>query len=263
MTAKIWNSRHAMRVLILLVSAALAACASQPDYASFRAIPTGTVVRVNTPETLTDMPNVRSTGESTGKYAAAGMGKGAAGGAAAGFQIGIACGPFIIICSPVLALAGAGVGAVFGGIGGSIVGAIKGLPKDKADAFEGIIAATMDDNDPSRSLRDAFVAQGGHLWAIADRDAAHETSDVSVTIELGGFSLQQFKGDRLALRMRTTMVVRYGPRRADRTRTFLFDYESRTRHIDEWIDDEDPVFQQEIEDAYSTATSEMIAALTP
>ena len=67
MTAKIWNSCHAMRVLILLVSAALTACASQPDYAYFRAIPTGTVVRVNHPEPVTDVPNVRRTGEAPGK----------------------------------------------------------------------------------------------------------------------------------------------------------------------------------------------------
>lgn len=257
MTVRTSKPRYPMPALILL-AAALTGCASQ-DYASFRAIPAGTVVQVNTSETRADMPNVRSTGESAGRYAAVGMGKGAAGGAAVGFQIGLACGPFVIICGPVLAIAGAGAGIVVGGIGGSIVGAVKGLPKEKADAFEALIESTMAENDPSQALRDKFAALGGEHWTIADPDSADVTPDATVTIDLGAFWLQQFKDNELELHIQSTMAINYG---ADKTRTFLFNYQSKTRNIDEWIDTQNKVFEQEVNKAYAAATQEMITTLT-
>lgn len=259
MTARTSKPRDPMPALILLATAALTGCASQPDYASFRAIPAGTVVQVNASETRADMPNVRSTGESAGKYATVGMGKGAAGGAAAGFQIGLACGPFVIICGPVLAIAGAGAGIVIGGIGGSIVGAVKGLPKEKADAFEAIIESTLAENDPSQALRDKFAALGSEQWTIADPGSADVSPEATVTINLGAFWLQQFKDNELEVHIQSTMAIHYG---ADKTRTFLFNYQSETRNIDEWIDTQDKVFEQEVNKAYAAATQEMITTLT-
>jgi len=242
----------AFRFSLLAVLTLVTACAGQVPV---QPVADGTLIQVNTPESKLRNPNARS-GGAVGKGAAQGAGMGAGAGAAGGFVGSLACGPFFIICAPVLAGSGAVIGLAVGATAGTVVGATLALPKEKADALDVIIEEIFEDASHSRTLRSEFEDQGGDYWTISA-----DAGDIEVTLELNSFFIEQFKDDHLALRMSSTMIVRYGPERGQTADKVVFTYNGSRRHIDDFLENDGENFRIEVRDAFAYNVRQMVAAL--
>jgi len=216
----------------------------------------GTRIHVSTPESKVKAPDAKSAGESVGKGAAAGAGLGAGAGASGGFVASMACGPFFVICAPIMAGGGAAVGLIVGGTAGTVQGARLALPGDKADALDAIIAATIEEVGLSQRLDNEFRDQNADFWAISNAE-----EDIQVTLKLESFSIEQFAEDNLALHMSSTMVVRYGTEKGETADKVLFTYTGPRRHVDHWLENDGENFRAEIANAYKSNARQMIGTL--
>jgi len=240
------------RLSLLAILTMVTACAGQVPV---QPVAGGTLIQVNTPESKLRNPNARA-GGAVGKGAAQGAGMGAGAGIASGIVGSVACGPFFIICAPILAGGGAVVGLAVGGTAGSIVGATLALPKKKADALDAIIEDIFVDTSHAQTLRGEFEDQGGDYWTISAAGG-----DVEITLELNSFFIEQFKHDHLALRMSSTMIVRYGPDKGQTADKVVFTYNGPHRHIDEFLDNDGEDFRIEVRDAFAYNVQRMVVAL--
>jgi hypothetical protein len=171
--------------------------------------------------------------EKVGGDALVGTAGGAAVGFGAGFISGLACGPFFVICAPVFALAGTGVGAVVGGVAGGVHGAVTSLPKEQAEQFNILLNRTFSDHDLASQLKLAFGDIADPVYSVVEQD-----SQIRVVLVIKKLLFEQHAKDELTLRMSISMQVVYGFREIDRTKPYAFNYSSLKFPVDHWLGNE-------------------------
>lgn len=259
------QNRTTRSVALLTATALISACASTgtPTETTLRSVPLGSDIRVTGIEPEVETPNAKTAGEAVAGGAVVGAAGGALLGGAGGFMTGFACGPLFVICGPVGAVAGVAGGAVFGAAVGGVTNAMRALPKDKAEALEAIMTATIVDFSGSQKLVEEFKAQSNDRWTITDTGAPTE-----ITLGIEGLFLEQGKGlvlergtkDLLVVKLVTSMVVSHGPGELDTTERMLFTY-VRQHPVDYWIEDDGANFQAMIHAAYAANIADMIKVL--
>jgi hypothetical protein len=233
-------------------------CASNGNYAGYRPIPAGTALRLLDEPGEFDEVDAKAGAELVGQGASKGARAGASAGGFAGMIAGAFCGPAFLICSPALAIAGAGAGAVVGTAGGAVYGAGLGLPEDKAKAFESMVLASIQDSTPVGSLNSNFVARSGGLWDFTDAPSA-----LIVELQFAAVKLEQGSNDQVAIVIGTSAVVHYGDAEEQRTRRFLFYHRGGSAHVDSWLANDGAAIRTLLDEAYVETTQDMIEAFRP
>ena len=248
-------NRTTRSVALLTAATLISACASAPTETILRSVPLGSDIRVTGIEPEVETPNVKTAGEAVVGGAVVGAAGGALIGAGAGFMMGFACGPLFVICGPIGAVGGIAGGAIFGAAVGSVTHAMRALPKDKAEALEVIMTATIVDFSGSQKLVEEFKAQSNDRWTITEAGAS-----IEITLGIEGLFLEQGTKDSLVVKLVTSMVVSHGPGELDTTERMLFTY-VRQHHIDYWIEDDGANFHAMIHAAYAANIADMIKVL--
>ena len=132
---------------------------------------------------------------------------------------------------------------------------MRALPKDKAEALEAIMTATIVDFSGSQKLIEEFEAQNNNRWTLTEAGAP-----TKITLGIEGLFLEQEKKDSLVVKLVTSMVVSHGPGELESTERMLFTY-VRQRHIDYWIEADGANFQAMIRAAYAANVADMIKVL--
>ena len=249
--------RRMTRVLAVLVAGALtSACANVPTHSTLRSIPHGNSIHVVGVDSEVETPNAKSAGETVAGGAAGGAVVGAGYGAGAGFMMGFGCGPLFVVCSPIGVVGGVAGGAIFGAAVGGVGSAMTALPKEKAEALEAVMAATIADFNGSQTLVEQFKAQSNDRWTATDGGAATE-----ITLSIEELSIDQGRDDTLIVKVVNWMVVSYGPGELHTTERMLFAYVSEQRHIDHWIEHDGANFQAVIKGALVENIADMLKEL--
>lgn len=249
------QNRTTRSVALLAATALITACASTPTETTSPSVPLGSDIRVTGIEPEVETPNAKTAGEAIAGGAVVGAAGGALIGAGAGFMMGFACGPLFVVCGPIGAVGGIAGGAIFGAAFGGITNAMRALPKDKAEALEAIMTATIVDFSGSQKLIEEFEAQNYNRWTLTEAGAPTE-----ITLGIEGLFLEQGKKDLLVVKLVTSMVVSHGPGELESTERMLFTY-VRQHHIDYWIEDDGANFQAMIYAAYAANVADMIKVL--
>jgi hypothetical protein len=252
------NARKTLIAAVGAVAILTTGCASNGNYMPYQPIPAGSVMVMNQANEPFDVADADTKGKLAAQDAAGGALLGAGYGAVYGAAAGFACGPLFIVCSPAIAIVGAGTGIVVGGVGGTVSGATRGIEKDEAEAFEAMVRSSLENNDPSDRLGAHFAAQSGELWTFSESGPG-----IGLELRFESLELDQNTDQTIALTVSTSITLQYGSTQKERTRSFLFRHRSRMIHIDEWMADDGAAFDQLLEDAYRETTTEMVAAFAP
>ena len=207
--------KRVVRVMSYLVFVALGACAGTPDYMELRPIPPGSEVAIVVTNNGAD--NMDSAATIIGKTSLAGTSIGAATGFVGGLQSSVACGPYILVCAPALALAGAGTGAVVGTVGGAVVGAVKAAPEKHGidtELTDIIVEAGIE-----QLLLNEF-RNGASGWRVAS------TEDATIKLETGLLSLSMPRDDNEEREYGVTnyVIVHYLDESPRRTKMLILEY---------------------------------------
>ena len=253
-TTLIGDSRQLIRRLVLLTTISMiTACAGRVPV---QPVAAGTQIHLITTAADIKTPDAKTAGAMVSKNAAKGAGKGALGGAGLGMGASIVCGPFFMLCAPVMAGGGAAIGLVAGSAAGAIDGGMKSLPKEKADALQEIISAAFTELDLAQTLHGEFEQQHANHWTISDAEG-----NLQVTLTVDDLYIEQLPKDHLSLQMRASMIVRHGPDKDDVSDPVFYEYRSPKRHVDYWLADNGRNFQADIAHAYETNIRNMIRTL--
>ena len=241
------------RSMLLTLISLITACAGQIPV---QPVAAGAPINLITTAADIKTPDAKTAGAMVSRNAAKGAGMGAVGGAGLGGGASIICGPFIIICAPVLAGGGAVIGLVAGSAAGAIDGGLKSLPRDKAQALQEIISATFAEADFPQTLQGEFEQQQANHWTIADA-----AGQLQVTLTLDDLYIEQLSKDRLSLHMQVSMIVRNGPDKDDVSDPVVYEYRSPNRHVDYWLADDGQKFRADISNAFSRNVAKTIRTL--
>jgi hypothetical protein len=241
------------RLMLLTLISMVTACAGQVPV---QPVAAGTQIHLITTAADIKTPDAKTAGAMVSKNAAMGAGAGAVGGAGLGMGASIVCGPFFILCAPVMAGGGAAIGLVAGTAAGAIDGGMKSLPKEKADALQEVIAAAFTEMDLAQTLRGEFEQQHSNRWTISDAEG-----NLQVMLTVDDLYIEQLPKDHLSLQMRTSMIVRHGPDEDDVSDPVFYQYRGPSRHVDYWIAENGRNFRTDISRAYETNIGDMIRTL--
>ena len=245
------------RIITLLVIVALtSACASQRKPAELTDIPNNTTVHLNVQRAESKLPDASSDGGTYAKKLGVGALAGAGMGAVMGFSMGIACGPAIVICGPIGAIGGAMGGTVFGLGAGTISAASLQLPQKKAEAFDVVIAQTLEDLDLTEEVSISFRDSGASHWHFVEEGAV-----VEIQIVLEGIGLEKLKKDQVTISMAISLTIRRGAGETATTERRAFNTTSAAHHIDYWIDRDGDNFREQMQFQASRHAQNMYAEL--
>jgi hypothetical protein len=163
----------------------------------------------------------------------------------------LACGPFVLFCAPMFAIAGAGAGVIVGSVAGTVNGVITGLPAEKAKQFNATVTATIDEALLHQQLHQRFVTAANPHWTI-DAGATNR-----VDLQIKGLRFEQMKDDHLKLVMCASTRVK-SPRR---TRTWYFKFNGASEHVDTWLSDDGALMQQAVDTGMEHLAGDMVEAL--
>lgn len=176
------------------------------------------------------------------------MGTGVASGAAIGALWGLSCGPFLWICSPFGALAGAGAGAT----AGLVVGAVESLPSGKVQALEESLTAHLVANNPETALVQTLsqrLTPALHIVTGAER---------SVVLGITGLGLNTYRKEQVMLVMTISIQVQFPDEAGDiMTRTRELAFEGVPTHFESWIDNHDDFVASQFTTALDTLAEEL------
>lgn len=192
----------------------------------------------------------RSKGVAFGTLGAVG---GAAVGAATGAVFGMACGPMALVCVPLGAVVGAGVGLVGGGAMAGTYAGRGGISGEKAKQFNEATIHLIDEDGLARKLHERFVASANSHWVIEGN------SSNTAKLFVRSLRFAQQRGDNVRLVLDVEMDVNLG----GRAETFEFKYAGRFQHVDDWLANDGERFQLEIDTAIEDVIRKMIASLVP
>lgn len=247
------NGKLLTRLMLLTLISMVTACAGQVPV---QPVAAGTEIHLITTAADIKTPDAKTAGAMVSRNAALGAGAGAVGGAGMGMGASVVCGPFFLLCAPVMAGGGAAIGLVAGSAVGAIDGGMKSLPREKADALQEVISAAFTELDFAQSLHGEFKQQHANRWTISDAEG-----NLQVTLTVDDLYIQQLPKDHLSLHMHASMIVLHGPDKDDASDPVHYVYRSPDRHVDYWIADNGRNFQADISRAYETNIGDMIRTL--
>ena len=183
-------------------------------------------------------------------------GSGAKVGATSGALLGLACGPFLVICVP----AGFLAGATAGGITGLAAGIATTLPKETVTQLNDRLQRLEQSHDPMILLRTDVLEQARTHWEITD-----ETSNKVVTLEVQGLFLTSTSRKKIALVMQVLVHTHDGmlgdnPQRVTQK---SFEWVSKESRLETWLDESSDVPAINLRNACQQIAAEVVAELTP
>lgn len=179
---------------------------------------------------------------------------GATTGAVTGALYGLACGPFFIICSPILATGGAVIGAG----AGAALGSTQGLEANKAEQANFKISEYLQKHSPQDELLAMVINRAKNRWQVIPLPAERQ-----LVVQLDAVGLSTKKDGPVVLVLRATAHIKF-PDQAGKQQTLTqkFKYESSPTYIDSWIEDEEGFLQLRFNDAYQTLAENIIIAIS-
>jgi hypothetical protein len=202
------------------------------------------------------LPDASADGGTYAKNVGGGALAGAGMGAVVGFGMGLACGPAVVLCGPIAAMGGMLGGTVLGIGVGTFSAASLQLPQEKAEAFDVVIAQTLEELDMAEEVSMSFQDLGAAYWNFVDEDA-----EVNIQIILDGIGLEKHKKDQVTISMATSLIVRRGTGETAIIEKRAFETKSPLQHIDYWIDRDGDNFKEEIQLQASRHAQDMYAEL--
>lgn len=201
----------------------LAGCASAP---TAKPLPAFAHVAITTHEQLAHDLHADSTPEKAGQ----GIAGGAVAGATTGALAGLACGPFVPLCSPVLALGGGITGAVAGGV----INAHDGLPTATARKVDDVLGRIHQRRNFVTEMRDAVTAT-----VPAARRSGVEDADALVQVAIDRIDLQQYGHDQVSMRISGYMTVTWNRTQArPSVQRNDYVYETHQDAAERWLQDD-------------------------
>ena len=176
---------------------------------------------------------------------------GATVGGVAGALFGLGCGPLAIVCSPLFAAAGIGVGGVGGGVAGATYGGRYGISGDKAKLFNEMTERLIDKSVLETQLGYQFVKQAGRHW-IVESDSPN-----TVTIYVRSLRFEQTSDEMIQLVIRAEMEVQF----ESGIGHYEFDHAGRTQHVDDWLTNDGESFPFEVDAAIQKLADGMVEQL--
>lgn len=235
----------AARAMTLLVSALLAACAT-PQLG--RIGPGEEVAIVAADREAASAPfgiSNKAIGQDAGSGALAGM-------TALGLT-GLTCGSLAVVCVPLAALVGAGVGAA----GGAVVGIAGSLHPDSSRQLRDRLDSYRAANDPPQRLVQSIAEEAKGHWTPAPAGSA-----TTVIVRLEEVALHAMPRDHIALWMRATVTVRRkGATQATDSDTKTYDYLGPASDARLWIEDRNDFVAYSFSHAYGHIAQGVFADL--
>ena len=181
-------------------------------------------------------------------------GAGAKVGATSGALLGLACGPFLVICVP----AGFLAGATAGGIVGLAAGIATTLPKETVTQLNDRLQRLEQSHDPMILLRTDVLEQARTHWEITD-----ETSNKVVTLEVQGLSLTSTSRKKIALVMQVLVHTNadLSTNNSRRVTERRFEFVSKASSLEAWLDERGSVPEDSLQSACQQIATEVVAEL--
>jgi len=219
-------------------------------------LPHGESIAIRSAEIGRVDTSVDSKAKAAGKGAALGV-VGAVGGVVlgglGGAVVGMACGPLAIFCVPMAAAAGAGAGGVTIGAMGMAAGGRGGITGNKADAFNELASARIDQDEARTTLNDLFTQQAGQYWDVQG------ASKNNVIVRIESLHFEQPGNEQIRLVLRSEMDLIFG----DQKRTLHLQEATPTRHVDYWIDANGANLAAELEQTVQAMAHAMVSRIAP
>lgn len=243
------------RILIAFLAVSLASCASQGNYSTRTPIPAGSEINARVTTTTNANPDIGSRGEEALGTAGEGALAGAGAGAVAGAQAGIACGPWVYLCAPGMAIGMAAVGLVVGGVAGSAIGAFTGLPAEKAEALEQGFSEYLNSDDLASDIDTAFDRAMGSKW-IRTEGTAH------TSLELGIYQLnsEPVNDESISITVVLGMQLRQEPNPDVPAKIYLFEDEQRL-FVEDMLANEGANIRSSLRSAFFRLSNQMVILL--
>lgn len=245
------------QLILLVMALSVSACAGQSKRPE-SPIPAETPLQVIAPQNAVEGPNAKTGGGTAGEDMLKGAGAGALYGAAGGAMAGVSCGPFLVICSPVMAVVGAGAGVVVGGVVGTVSGSLRGLPREKAEAFEAVVAELFESENPAMTVRDRFASEGSLYWQVASNEPS-----MRIYLTIDKITVEQDRKKNVKITLTTGMVMASGPELDEFSRRYRYVSGTGFRHIDTWLDDDGRLLREEIVRILEDSAEQMVASVRP
>ncbi len=199
----------------------LSGCASP----KLHAIAKGATVSITVstqPVSLDPMPIGNDT---IGADAGIGMGSGML----VGGLWGLTCGPFFIICSPLGAVLGVGVG----GAAGAAVGVTGELPKVQADRLRGRWTRAQQPQGIAAGLRHNLDSLGAMHWVLVDTPAK-----TSIAVDVLSVRLMSTRDERIRFALSVRVAVTGSvPTSLPSVQVKTYEYISAYSKLNAWLDD--------------------------
>jgi hypothetical protein len=179
-----------------------------------------------------------------------GAGTGATGGAVAGVLIATGCGPFFIVCAPVLAAAGAVVGTATGAGVGAGVSIAGELSNEKAAQLRDRVVRVQQSHSLQAELQKSVTDRAQKYWKLgSDQSAA------LVTVELQDLLLSSKRDEQISCTIRVLVSVQRGVAKDSKaTEQKMYQYAAPTSSLPIWLDE-----SSDFIDTVLTSASQQIA----
>ena len=181
------------------------------------------------------------------------MGTGAGAGAVAGALWGLTCGPFFIICAPIGALMGSGVGMV----AGAAVGVATSLPQETATQLSERLTRLRQSHDPLDALRANLNERARKHWALTA-----EPSNSTLTVELQNLFLTSTRDQRIGLVMQVRVSVSAeGAQPNTPAPNKVYGYVGPLSSLAVWLDERNDFAQTSLRSASEQIAAQIISEL--
>lgn len=189
------------------------------------------------------------TDKGVGEDMATGGKTGVIGGAITG---GLICGPWVVVCAPLLALAG----AVSGTAVGAVVGTVTGLSTEEKATLTNKATTFLKSNEPQKHLLIEVKKQANKSFIVVD--APHNNE---VLIHIKSFEFQSFSDGRVALALEVDVIVNYLKKGRKRKEKNSYQYRSSPEFIESLLEGNSNFYQLIFNDAYRTIAENIVRTL--
>jgi hypothetical protein len=186
-----------------------------------------------------------------------GAGTGATGGAVAGVLIATGCGPFFIVCAPVLAAAGAVVGTATGAGVGAGVSIAGELSNEKAAQLRDRVGCVQQPHSLQAELQKNVTDRAQKYWKLGtDQSAA------LVTVELQDLMLSSKRDEQINCTIRVLVSVQRGVAKDSKTtEQKMYQYVAPTSSLSVWLDESNDFIDTVLTNASQQIATQIVSDL--